>query len=240
MEDFNEIISQDEKAGATLKPYRQMEIFREALEDCGLSDLGFEDSKYTWCNGREVQCSNHNPLLISFAILSMLANPKREYSDMRLTGQGRENVLTSLSKLRPVIAEKREKIKELQRLNQGELSESIKEVQKDVDNFLEAEDLKWCQRAKQRWFKDGDRNTQFIHSYANQRKKSNSILSISNEDGVHATQPKEVSDLFQAFYMDVFTTSQPQGIKDSIAHLGKTVTAEMNSQLLNEFTSKEI
>ncbi|KAF5459775.1 hypothetical protein F2P56_019693 [Juglans regia] len=204
MEDFNEIISQDEKAGATLKPYRQMEIFREALEDCGLSDLGFEDSKYTWCNGRE----------------------GREFTKERLD--------------RVVIAEKREKIKELQRLNQGELSESIKEVQKDVDNFLEAEDLKWCQRAKQRWFKDGDRNTQFIHSYANQRKKSNSILSISNEDGVHATQPKEVSDLFQAFYMDVFTTSQPQGIKDSIAHLGKTVTAEMNSQLLNEFTSKEI
>jgi hypothetical protein len=42
-----------EKHGAALRPDRQMEAFREALEDCQLSDLGFIGSKFTWYNNRE-------------------------------------------------------------------------------------------------------------------------------------------------------------------------------------------
>ena len=30
----------------------QIEQFRAVLEDCGLSDLGFLGSKYTWTNGQ--------------------------------------------------------------------------------------------------------------------------------------------------------------------------------------------
>lgn len=30
-------------------------MFRNVLDDCGLSDLGFSGPKFTWCNGRETQ-----------------------------------------------------------------------------------------------------------------------------------------------------------------------------------------
>lgn len=101
---------------------------------------------------------------------------------------------------RKVIAEKRDKIIEMQDLNQGDPSETIRELQSEVIDILEDEDLKWCQRVKQRWWlKDGDRNTKFYHSCINQRKKSNSILSISSDEGLHASQPKEVSELFESF-----------------------------------------
>lgn len=46
---FNETISQEVKFGA----YKQMELFREVVEECELSDLGFKVSKYTWCNNKE-------------------------------------------------------------------------------------------------------------------------------------------------------------------------------------------
>jgi hypothetical protein len=35
---------------------RQIEVFREMLEECQLSELGFKGSKFTWCNNR----TNHN------------------------------------------------------------------------------------------------------------------------------------------------------------------------------------
>lgn len=55
MGDFNEIIAQDEKSGAASRPYKQMEHFREALEDGGLCDLGFMGLKFTWSNKRDVR-----------------------------------------------------------------------------------------------------------------------------------------------------------------------------------------
>jgi exonuclease III len=51
--DFNEITNQTEKVGTTLRREGQMAQFREVLEECSLSDLGFMGSKYTWNNGRE-------------------------------------------------------------------------------------------------------------------------------------------------------------------------------------------
>ena len=46
--DFNEILKQSEKVGGRLRPYSQMQIFREALDECGLMDLGFKGSPFTW------------------------------------------------------------------------------------------------------------------------------------------------------------------------------------------------
>lgn len=48
--DFNEILEQAEKDGAGPRRESQMVGFREALEDCGLCDLGFTGPKFTWSN----------------------------------------------------------------------------------------------------------------------------------------------------------------------------------------------
>jgi exonuclease III len=48
--DFNEITEQSEKSRALLHKEIQMTQFREVLEHCHFSDLGFIGSKYTWTN----------------------------------------------------------------------------------------------------------------------------------------------------------------------------------------------
>uniref|UniRef100_A0A2N9EM59 Reverse transcriptase domain-containing protein n=1 Tax=Fagus sylvatica TaxID=28930 RepID=A0A2N9EM59_FAGSY len=48
--DFNEIVDNGEKLGFRSRPQRQMRIFREALSDCRLEDLGYQGPKFTWCN----------------------------------------------------------------------------------------------------------------------------------------------------------------------------------------------
>ena len=47
--DFNELIKQSEKRGGRLRPYAQMQIFRVALDESELMDLGFKGFPYTWC-----------------------------------------------------------------------------------------------------------------------------------------------------------------------------------------------
>jgi endonuclease/exonuclease/phosphatase family metal-dependent hydrolase len=48
--DFNEIVDQSEKWGANPRREGQMELFRTALEQCNLSDLGYKGSRFTWTN----------------------------------------------------------------------------------------------------------------------------------------------------------------------------------------------
>jgi hypothetical protein len=43
--------------------------------------------------------------------------------------------------------------------------------------------VKWKQRGKQNWFREGDRNTSFFHAWASHRKKINMIKKIKDEDG---------------------------------------------------------
>jgi hypothetical protein len=51
--DFNEILADSEKYGGARKPRGQMEAFKNTLEYCQLSDLGFSGPKFTWCNHRD-------------------------------------------------------------------------------------------------------------------------------------------------------------------------------------------
>jgi hypothetical protein len=49
---FNEICFSHEKDGGNARPPRFMQAFREALDDCGLEDLGFTGDPFTWKCGR--------------------------------------------------------------------------------------------------------------------------------------------------------------------------------------------
>jgi hypothetical protein len=50
--DFNEIAFSHEKDGGNDRPPSYMQVFREALDDCGLEDLGFSGDPFTWKHGR--------------------------------------------------------------------------------------------------------------------------------------------------------------------------------------------
>lgn len=51
--DFNEVLNANEQIGGQGRTYRQMEGFREAVECCGFSDLGYIGLSYTWDNKQE-------------------------------------------------------------------------------------------------------------------------------------------------------------------------------------------
>lgn len=50
--DFNEILFTEEKQGWLDRLERQMQGFRDALDDCRFKDLGFSGFPFTWCNRR--------------------------------------------------------------------------------------------------------------------------------------------------------------------------------------------
>lgn len=51
--DFNEIVSMSEKEGGAMRRESLMDAFKEAIDDCGLHDLGFKGRTFTWQRGTE-------------------------------------------------------------------------------------------------------------------------------------------------------------------------------------------
>lgn len=92
--------------------------------------------------------------------------------------------------------------------NNGDLNKEIIGLQQEMDKDLEEENLKWKQRAKRRWLREGDRNTKFYHICAHQMRNANTIKRIVDEEGFEVTTQGEINFQFQRFYKDLFTTSQ--------------------------------
>ena len=55
----------------------------------------------------------------------------------------------------------------LQQQEGPENNDEIKKLNGEIKVLLEHEDLRWKQWAKQNWYKNGDRNTQYFHAWAN-------------------------------------------------------------------------
>lgn len=105
---------------------------------------------------------------------------------------------------------------------------------------MDAETLKWQQRAKQVWLKNEDLNTKFFHNCASQKKKVNTISRIQSSSGQEASDPQEIGHVFQQFFTDLYSTSRPIGIGDCLATMEQVVTDDMNYILSKAFTAEEI
>lgn len=51
---FNEIVSSSEKEGGVERRQSLMQDFREAIDLCGLTDVGNRGDDFTWCDRRYI------------------------------------------------------------------------------------------------------------------------------------------------------------------------------------------
>lgn len=86
-------------------------------------------------------------------------------------------------KVEELVKDKSARLLSLQKDNSPALAAQIKQLQLEIEEFLENEDLRWKQRAKQHWLLYGDRNTSFFHYWTQHGKKINNIRSICDEQG---------------------------------------------------------
>lgn len=108
--------------------------------------------------------------------------------------------------------------------------------------WLEEEDTKWRQRAKQNWYQLGNQNIRFFHTCATQRCKRNHILHIRNQAGFVVSTLEEVNSTFHEYFQQLFTTSRPtsEEIQCAIKCGQRKISSEMNGFLLSNFTKEEV
>jgi hypothetical protein len=96
------------------------------------------------------------------------------------------------------------------------------------------------QRSRINWMKEGDRNTKFFQARSKERAKCNQINALRNADGVLITDQKDIEDLANDFYMELFTAQPELDIEGVLAHVPVWVTDQMNETLDAPFTAQEV
>ncbi|XP_050242124.1 uncharacterized protein LOC126691087 [Quercus robur] len=111
----------------------------------------------------------------------------------------------------------RERIKELeQKIAQIQSLEATKEnleleasLSLELDEWLAREDLKWKQKSREIWIREGDQNTCFFHLSTLIRRRRNCIQEIKLEDGSWINDGEDIQKYFIKNFKALYQTGSP-------------------------------
>ncbi|XP_065637300.1 uncharacterized protein LOC136070796 [Quercus suber] len=110
----------------------------------------------------------------------------------------------------------------------------------EVNELLRMEEQMWQQRSHTHWLVSGDSNTKYFHNKASQRYHHNSISELRDSNGDLVSGEENVSTMIIDYYSKLFSSSNPSDMERVCQHTKKVVSANMNDNLVKEFTSLEV
>jgi len=109
-----------------------------------------------------------------------------------------------------------------------------------LDKLENQRELYWKQRATTHWLKHGDRNTEFFRKFASERRRRNRISHLVKEDGGVVEDAESIHTMVTNFYTSLFQSSAGSRFEELLHCVPSRVTAEMNDDLMKEYTEEEI
>nr|XP_010913031.1 uncharacterized protein LOC105038823 [Elaeis guineensis] len=80
-------------------------------------------------------------------------------------------------------------------------------LKRDLDLLLEQEEALGRQLSRVQWLKHGDRNIQFFHTWASNRRRKNYISELSYQ-GTQITDPRQMHSYFRDHFMGILGRSE--------------------------------
>ena len=118
--------------------------------------------------------------------------------------------------------------------------EAIISTKAAINSLLMSEELHWRQRSRMTWLEAGDSNTKFFHSQAQQRKWTNAIVGLLNNEDIWCTDESQIEDIAVSYFEELFRSTQPANQNGTLSAVESVVTMEANQNLLNPFLAEEV
>ncbi|XP_042988623.1 uncharacterized protein LOC122316153 [Carya illinoinensis] len=252
--DFNEILDQSEKAGGCLRPYRQLESFREAIMDCSLNPIKTQGPKFTWANNRRDGNFTKEKLDRAMANLNWLQNfsescchvlpaMKSDHSPFLVQVSGKDGTPPSKPFLFRFEAAWNLKESVLNPIREGWGKVTMGG---DVASTMSRR-LHNCGLALKNWNMSTNKQAPINLKQkmkllgelqdSNQGDRTDAVLDHNNS---LITQQQQIGDIFTNFFSDLFTTSIPSDIDLCLEDVPQKLTPSMNEKLLEKFSEDEV
>ena len=85
-----------------------------------------------------------------------------------------------------------------------------------------------------------DKNTKFFHQRASQRRRTNNIEGLHDNDGEWKTRGDEVANIAEGYYKNLFTSSNSLEMEKVIKAVDHVVMEEMAQSLVQPYTEEEL
>jgi hypothetical protein len=109
-----------------------------------------------------------------------------------------------------------------------------------LDRLENQKELYWKQCATTHWLKHGDRNTNFFHKFAFERRRWNRITLLVKDDGGAVEDAEGIHNLVNNFYNSLFQSTAGSRYNELLRCVPTRVTAMMNEELVKEYTEEEV
>ncbi|XP_022573038.2 uncharacterized protein LOC111214447 [Brassica napus] len=138
-----------------------------------------------------------------------------------------------------LIAELKEKIDKAQ-ADDSVSSEEELELKWKLCAAYREEEIYWKQKSRMLWLREGDRNTRYFHAKTKQRRARNRITRIKNSMNHWVETEEGIEEVATVYFQQLFTSSNPSTIDDTIRYIAAQVNDEMNQRLLRIPQDEEI
>ncbi|CAL9233523.1 unnamed protein product, partial [Arabidopsis halleri] len=116
----------------------------------------------------------------------------------------------------------------------------LKNLKWELTRACHEEEIYWKQKSKEKWLKEGDRNTRFFHGSVQRRRVRNKILSLITDNGIEQFSEGSKGDIAVKYFRKMFTSSHPKAATNVLSGMEPRVTDTMNRELIKPVTSEEI
>ncbi|XP_060183090.1 uncharacterized protein LOC132613048 [Lycium barbarum] len=174
--DFNVIVEEEEKYGGLPVTLNEVEDFRNCIQSCNLSDLGYKGSIFTWWNGRaadeyflQLVKDNWQTDVVANSFMTFnvkLKKLKKVLSQWSKIAYG--DFFQNITNLEEVI-KAHEALFEADPSNTNR--EKLQKVQAEMTRALHIEEEYWKQKSGMTWFQEGDKYSKFFHAHVKGRRK---------------------------------------------------------------------
>jgi hypothetical protein len=113
-------------------------------------------------------------------------------------------------------------------------------LKEELHMLLEQENLRWQQKSKELWLKDGDRNTKYFNASATQKRRRNRIEKIMDVRGCTWERDEDIENAFINFFRKVYTSEPTGDMSQCLQGVTGRVTPEMNCRLTRAYSHEEI
>jgi hypothetical protein len=110
----------------------------------------------------------------------------------------------------------------------------------ELEEWMEKEELKWKQKSKELWLREGDRNSRFFHLSTLIRRRSNKILEIKMEDGTQIYDRNSIGEYFTRHFTNLFTSVSPPAPVNLEELIETVITEEENKEICKVPSGEEI
>ncbi|KAF7127845.1 hypothetical protein RHSIM_Rhsim11G0006400 [Rhododendron simsii] len=235
MGDFNQVLRVEDKLEGLLLSQSQISAFHEMISECGLVDLEYKGTKFTWKNNRNAESfimepmgSDHNPLLLNMAVpLNKVDKPFRFESFWVTYEESKEVIKTAW--------------------NQGcdgspmkvEIAALERSLSRQMEDLWQKDAMYWHQRSRIKWLKMGNRNSRFFHLSTIQRRQRNQIMRLKDNKGVWRNDTKEIAGLIKAHFKELYKEPLMRDFEDIISLVDTVISPECDASLVKEIHGKK-